>query len=511
MTSNSDKNKRIAKNTVLLYGRMFIMLIISLYTSRVVLKALGVDDYGIYTVVGGVVSMFTLLSGSLSAAISRYITYELGRGDLNKQKVVFSTSVNIQLILIAVLFLIFETVGLWFLNTKMVIPEGRLTAANWVFQFSVVTFAFNLLAVPYNASIISHEKMDVFAYISLFEAFSKLAVAFLILKNPFDRLIYYGLLLLIISIVIRFIYVFYCKRKFAECQYKFALDKTLTKEMLGFASWSFFGAGSTQLMNQGVDILSNVYFGVVVNAARGVANQVNGAVVSFVNSFTTAVNPQITKSYAVGDYEYMKDLVYKSAKYSYFLLLFFAIPIILETNEMLALWLVETPDHSVNFVRLIICISLVYVLSNSMVTAMLATGDIKKYQLIVGGLGLLVFPLAWICFSIGLPPESSYLIMLLIYILQAFARLYLLRSMIKISIKKFAIEVLVPAIKVSLISVLLPLIICIFAEESIYRMILTTIVSTIMIIVSVYFGGLSKAERLTITNLAINKIRGKNL
>lgn len=505
MEDSTTNNKRIAKNTVFLYARMLIMLVISLYMSRVVLKALGVDDYGIYTVVGGVVSMFTLLSGSLSAAISRYITYELGRGDVGRQKVVFSTSVNIQLILIFVLFLVFETVGVWFLNNKMVIPDGRIGAANWVLQFSVLTFAFNLLAVPYNASIISHEKMDVFAYISLFEAFSKLSVAFLILKNPFDRLVYYGLLLLIISIVIRFIYVSYCKRKFAECQYKFAIDKTLSKEMLGFAGWNFFGAGSTQLMNQGVDILSNVYFGVVVNAARGVANQVNGAVFSFVNSFTTAVNPQITKSYAAGDYAYMKNLVYKSAKYSYFLLLFFAIPLILETNEILRIWLFEIPDHSVNFVRLILCISLVYVLSNSMITAMLATGDIKKYQLIVGGLGLLVFPLAWLGFAIDLPPESSYIIMFLIYIIQTFARLFLLRNLINISITKFTLEVFVPTIKVSVVALLLPLLICLFFEESIYRLVLIAIVSTIMIVISVYYMGLSKTERITITDMVKRK------
>ena len=501
MSDVSSNNKRIAKNTILLYGRMLVMLIVSLYTSRVILNALGVEDFGIYQVVGGVVSMFTLLSGSLSATISRYITFELGKGDINRQKLVFSTSVNIQLIMIGLLLVVFETIGIWFLNNKMIIPEGRLYAANWVLQFSVVTFAVNLLAVPYNAAIISHERMGAFAYISLIEAFSKLTIAFIIMKNPFDRLIYYGLLLLTVSIIIRFLYVRYCKRNFEECRYEAKIDKALTKDMFGFAGWSFFGAGSSQLMNQGVDILSNVFFGVTVNAARGVANQVNVAVTSFVNSFTTAINPQITKSYAAGDHEYMKELMYRSAKFSYYLLLFFAIPLILEANTVLKVWLIEVPSHAVNFVRLIICISLVLVLSNSMITGMLATGNIKKYQLIVGGLGMLVFPLSWIGFGVGFPPETSYVIILLIYIIQTFVRIILLREMVDISIRVFLREIIWVVVCVTLIAIPLPILVMLFVDEGVIRLLLVTIISTIMIALAIYLTGLSNSEKAMVVRL----------
>lgn len=503
LNNNTSNNKRIARNTILLYIRMLVMMIISLYTSRVVLQALGVEDYGIYNVVGGVVSMFTILSGSLSTAISRYITFELGRDDLNRQKTVFSTSVNIQLILIGILFVVFETVGVWFLNNRMSIPDGRLVAANWVLQFSIITFAINLLAVPYNAAIISHEKISAFAYISIFEAIFKLAIAFVIMKSPFDRLVFYGLLLLIVSIIIRYLYVWYCGKNFEECKYRAVLDKTLIKEMFAFAGWNFFGTGSGQLMSQGVNILANVFFGVTINAARGIANQVNGAVLSFVHSFTTAVNPQITKSYASGNKDYMKELIYRSAKFSYFLLLFFAIPIIFETDIILKLWLVEVPAHSANFVKLIVCISMVFVLSNSMITAMLATGDIKKYQLIVGGLGMLVFPLAWLAFAIGLPPESSYIIMLLIYIIQAFVRIVLLREMVNISIAVFTREVLFVTIKVTLLAIVVPLIIVYFWDESIIRFVVLCFISTIITFLSIYFAGLSKGEK----NMIINMIK----
>lgn len=492
---SDSNNKRIAKNTILLYIRMLIMLIISLYTSRVILRVLGVDDYGIYNVVGGVVSMFTLLSGSLSSAISRFITFELGRGDIYKQKIVFSTSVNIQLILIFFLFLVFETLGVWFLNNKMMIPEGRLVAANWVLQFSIITFAINLLAVPYNALIISHEKMAAFAYISLFEAFAKLGVAFLIIKSPIDRLIYYGLLLVIVSVIVRFLYVWYCNKNFVESSYKAQIDKKLTSEMLSFAGWNFFGAGSTQLMNQGVDVLSNVFFGVAVNAARGIATQVNGAVISFVNSFTTAVNPQITKSYASGDYDYMKNLMYRSSKFSYYLLLFFAIPLILETNIVLKLWLIEVPEYAVNFVRLIICISLVYVISNSMITVMLATGNVKKYQLIIGGLGMLVFPFSWLAFSLGLPPESSFIVMLLIYVIQTFARIILIRDMVGISAKYFCKDIIFVIVKVTFLAIMLPLLLYIILEESIIRLALLTLSSSFMVALSVYRFGLTPSEK----------------
>ena len=342
-----SNTSRIAKNTLLLYFRMLLTMGVSLYTSRVILNALGIEDYGIYNVVGGVVAMFGILSGSLSVAISRFITFELGKGDLDKLKRIFCTSVNIQVILIAIITILMETIGIWFLNNKMVIPEERLAAANWVFQFSVITFALNLLSVPYNAVIIAHEKMSAFAYISIIDVTLKLIVAFIIAYNPFDKLVYYGLLIMICGVINRSIYAIYSKRHFEEATYRMIFDKGLMKEMFGFAGWNYFGSSAYVLNTQGVNMLLNTFFGVTVNAARGVAVQVNAAVSHFIDNFMTAVTPQITKSYATNDRDYCFKLVNKGAKYGFFLMLLMSLPIFLETETILNLWLKNPPENSV--------------------------------------------------------------------------------------------------------------------------------------------------------------------
>ena len=317
MSESSSNNKRIAKNTLLLYFRMLLTMVVSLYTSRVVLGALGVEDYGIYNVVGGVVAMFSMLSGSLSAAISRFITFELGTGNKEKLKRVFSSSVTIQMGLSAIILVLAETVGLWFLNNKMVIPESRMYAANWVFQLSLLTFVINLISIPYNAAIIAHERMSAFAYISIFEAVSKLVVAYCIVISPIDRLILYAIMLTTIAVIIRLIYGSYCKRKFEECTFHFIYDHDLLKQMFGFAGWNFIGASSALLRDQGGNIVINLFCGPAVNAARGIAVQVNTAIHSFVTNFMTALNPQITKSYAGADQKYLMTLLFQGARLSF--------------------------------------------------------------------------------------------------------------------------------------------------------------------------------------------------
>lgn len=297
-----DNNKRIAKNTLFLYLRMFLMMAISLFTSRVVLSTLGVSDYGIYNVVGGVVAMFGLLSGSITNSITRFLTFELGKEDYEQIRKVFSTSLNVMFILSAVIFVVGEIVGIWFLNYKMNIPEGRMYAANWVFQCSLVTFIISLISIPYNSTLVAHEKMSAFAYISIFEVVMKLLIVYSLYISPFDKLKTYVVLLLLLSAVIRFIYGYYCKEHFQEVKYHFVYDKALLKQMTSFAGWNFFGQGAYMLNNQGVNILINLFFGVTVNAARGIATQVNSAVFQFVTNFMMALNPQITKSYATGKY-----------------------------------------------------------------------------------------------------------------------------------------------------------------------------------------------------------------
>lgn len=311
MSNTTENNKRIAKNTLLLYFRMLFLMAVSLYTSRVVLNALGVEDFGIYNVVGGVVAMFSVLSGSLSTAISRFITYELGKGNKENLNKIFSSAVTIQFGLAGIIILLAETIGIWFLNIKMNIPEVRMEAANWVFQFSILTFAINLISVPYNASIIAHEKMSAFAYISILEAVGKLTIAYLITISPIDKLIFYAILMCAVALVVRLTYGNYCKRHFSECTYHFSWDKLLLKQMFGFAGWNFIGASSAILRDQGGNVVINLFCGPTVNAARGIAFQVNNAVNQFVTNFMTALNPQITKSYASGDNEYMMTLIFR--------------------------------------------------------------------------------------------------------------------------------------------------------------------------------------------------------
>ena len=378
----STNNKRIAKNTLLLYFRMLFLMLVSLYTSRVVLNALGVEDFGIYNVVGGVVAMFTMLSGSLSAAITRFITYELGTGNQENLKKIFSSAVTIQIGLAVVIILLAEAGGVWFLNVKMNIPEARMIAANWVFQFSILTFAINLISVPYNASIIAHERMSAFAYISILEAIGKLAIAYLITVSPIDRLIFYALLMCVVALLIRLVYGYYCKKHFAECTYHFLWNKNLLKRMFGFAGWNFIGASSAVLRDQGGNVVINLFCGPAVNAARGIAFQVNTAVHGFVTNFMTALNPQITKSYASGDREYMMTLIFQGARLSFYMLLVLSLPILVNTHYILALWLKIVPEHTVLFVQLILLFGLSESISNPLITAMLATGKIRNYQII---------------------------------------------------------------------------------------------------------------------------------
>lgn len=433
----SDNNKRIAKNTLLLYFRMLFMMVVSLYTSRVILNALGVEDFGIYNVVGGVVAMFSVISGSLSAAISRFITYELGKGDQSKLNKIFSASVTIQLLLSLIVVVLIESVGVWFLNAKMTIPEVRITAANWVLQFSIITFVINLISVPYNAAIIAHEKMSAFAYISILEVLGKLAIAFLIIVSPIDKLIFYAILMCSVAVVVRLTYGHYCKKHFTECSYHFHWDKDVLKQMFGFAGWNFIGASSAVLKDQGVNVVINMFTCPAVNAARGIAMQVNGAIYNFVQSFMTALNPQITKSYAANNHKYMMALIFQGSRLSYYILMVLALPVIINTDYILYLWLKIVPEHTVSFVQLVLLFSMSEAISLPLVTAMLATGNIKKYQIIVGGLQVLNLPIAYILLKFNFAVELVFVVAIVISQLCLLARLHLLRGMIGLHAREF--------------------------------------------------------------------------
>ena len=506
---SSNNNKRIAKNTLLLYFRMLFMMVVSLYTSRVILNALGVEDFGIYNVVGGVVAMFSVISGSLSAAISRFITYELGKGDQSKLNKIFSASVTIQLLLSLIIVVLVESVGVWFLNSKMTIPAERMVAANWVLQLSIVTFVINLISVPYNAAIIAHEKMSAFAYISILEALGKLAIAFLIMVSPIDRLIFYAILMSVVAVIVRFTYGHYCKKHFMECVYHFHWDMELLKEMFGFAGWSFVGCSAQVLLTQGINVITNLFFGVTSNAARGVATQVDGAVRQLVNNFILALNPQITKTYAAGEHDYTLRLVYQGAKYSFFLTLFVAIPFLLEVDYVLKIWLGVYPQEASLFVRWTIAIILADVLSLPIITANAASGKIKKYQLVVGGYNMTIFPVVYVCFKFGLPAYTAYVVHFMVFFTNLFVRIRLMKGILNITYMDYIQYVFIRIIPVFVIALLVPLILYYNVDEGLFRLVLICLVTIVELPILVFVIGLNQSERVVILSFVRNKILKK--
>lgn len=504
-----SNNKRIAKNTLFLYLRMFLIMAISLFTSRIILSTLGVSDYGIYNVVGGVVAMFGLLSGSITNSITRFLTFELGKKDFSQLQKVFSTSLNVMMILSLVIVVIGEIVGIWFLNYKMNIPEGRMEAANWAFQCSLMTFVMNLISIPYNSTIVAHEKMSAFAYISIFEIIMKLLIVYSLYISPFDKLKSYVVLLLILAFVIRFIYGSYCKRHFKEASYHFVYDKALLKNMTSFAGWNFFGQGAYMMNNEGVNIVINLFFGVTVNAARGIAMQVNNAVNQFVTNFMMALNPQITKSYAAGEIEEMHKLVYRGSKFSYFLMLFFLIPICLETEMILHLWLNVVPEYSVAFVRWTLVITTMGMLSNTLITALHATGKIKKYMIVVGLVEISNFPLTYLLFKMGFNPLAAYYVYFTIYLILMFLRLYLIKDLIWMKAIVYIKEVYCKVVFVTLVALIAPSLICLVQQDSVIRFVEVGLVSSISTVATVFYLGLASNERKIVIGLLKNKICNK--
>lgn len=514
MSQATDNNKRIAKNTLLLYVRMLFLMIVSLYTSRVILNALGVEDFGIYNVVGGVVAMFSVISGSLSASISRFITFELGKGNKNGLNKVFSASVTIQIFLSLIVFVLIELIGVWFLNTKMIIPTDRITAANWVLQFSIVTFVINLISVPYNASIIAHEKMSAFAYISILEAIGKLTIAYLIVIAPIDKLVFYSILMCTVAVIIRLTYGHYCKKHFEECTYHFCWDKELIKNMFGFAGWNFIGAASSVLRDQGGNVVLNLFFGPSVNAARGIAMQVNTAISGFVSNFMTALNPQITKSYASSNHDYMMTLIFQGARFSFYMLMLLSLPVIVNTHYILGLWLKLVPEHAVLFVRLTLLFAMSESISSPLITAMLATGKIRSYQIVVGGLQMLNLPISYIFLRLGCMPESVLFVAIFISQCCLFARLYMLRGMIGLSSVKYLRQVYFRVLMVMVASAIVPILLLKNINESFLSFVVISAVSMLTTSISVFYIGCSKEERsfiLAKASVLYAKIRrGKN-
>ena len=496
MNHTVEKSKRIAINTLMLYIRMLLVMVVSLYTSRVVLNYLGVTDFGIYSAVGGFVAIFGVVTNSLSASISRYLTYELGRDNKEKLVQIFSASIQIQILFALFLIALGLTVGLPFITHKMTIPPDRMSAAHWVFILSVLSFCINLIAVPYNALIVAHERMKAFAYIGVVESFGRLTIAFLISRAfNIDRLILYSVLMCMLSIGVRMLYSVYCKRNFAECKFTFTKNFSLLKEIFQFSGWNFIGAASGVLKEQGVNVLLNIFCGPAVNAARGIAVQIRGTVGQFSQSFVTSINPQITKTFATDDKAYSFSLVYKGSRFSAFLLWLFTMPLLLETPIILKIWLGELPSNIVIFTRLILVDLLIESLSYTLINLMLATGNIRNYQIIVGGLLFLNFPVSWILLKFGLPPYSVYLVSITIAVLCLVLRLVMLRGMVGISISQFVKEVILKVLIVFTVSSILPIIVCQFSLSPLLKILAVSMVSLISSLVTIYALGCTTAEK----------------
>lgn len=495
MSDYSSNNKRIAKNTLFLYARLLLMMAIALFTSRVILDSLGEDNFGIHNVVGGVVALFAFIQNPLILAIQRFITFELGSGNNEKLKNVFSTSVNIQILIACVIFLLSETIGLWFLNTKMSIPADRMGAANFVLQCSIITTMTSAFTVPYNATIIAHERMNIFAYFSILEAILKLTIAYLIYVSPFDKLKLYASLLLAVSLLMQLIYVLYCKKYFEEARFQFGLNKPLFKEMAGFAGWSFVGNASNILNTQGVNMLINVFFGVKANAARAIALQVDTALLQFVNGFTTAVNPAITKSYASNKYGDLYLLISRGSKFSFYIMLIMIVPLLMETDAILGLWLKEVPADTSVFLKLVLLYSLITSLATTMVTGITATGNIKRYQIIMNLIGCLIFPITWLVYKLGTPAYTTYVISIIIMFFLTFVRLGELKRLIDFPVKSYLRNYFYRMFVVCAIAFLCPIIVKSFMVSSTINSIFIFAFSILWTAVCIYILGLDKYEK----------------
>ena len=505
--SSASNNARIAKNTILLYFRMILLMAVSLYTSRVVLSTLGIEDYGIYNVVGGFIGMLAFLNGAMCSSTQRFITVELGRGNEESLKRVFSTCVITHGMIAALVFVIAETVGLWFVMEKMVIPEERITAVMVVYQCSIVTSIIQIMSYPYNADIVAHEKMSAFAYISIYEAFANLGIVFLIRIGNFDRLALYAVALLLVKVSVIMVYRIYCKRNFIEASMKKIFDKTLIKHIFAFTGWNLWGGMAGTLMGQGINVLLNLFFGPTVNAARGLAVQVQSAVHMFATNFQMAMNPQIMKTYASGEINAMHLLVFRSAKFTFMLLLCIMLPLAVEIDTVLGIWLKEVPVYTNIFVCLMLVICMIDSVSNPFMTAAAATGKVKIYQSMIGGILISIVPIAYIVLKLGGNPYSVFYVHIVVGLIAYTARLLIVRGLIKLSIREYIANVIIPCVLVLLPSALFAVFVKhLMPEGLLFTFMNIAIIITVTAIIS-FLLGLNKHERTFILN-KVKMVRG---
>ena len=437
MSNQSANNKRIAKNTIFLYIRMILLMFVGLYASRVLLSTLGVNDYGLYNVVGGIITMFSFLNSTLSTSTQRFLNIELGKKEYGESKKVFSCSLLLHSILAFIVFLLAETIGLWYVLEMLVVTPGRETAAMYVYQFSIISICIQIIQLPFMSTIIAHEKMNIYAYVSIFEGLTKLGILFAIQLLPYDNLIMYAFFILCIQVSVAIIYNIYCHKNFEEARFNFLYNKSLFNEMLGFSSWNVIGNLASVCNSQGLNLVMNIFFGTAINAARGIAFQVHSLVQQLIGNFQLAVKPQVIKYYAAGQKEEMIKLVFNSAKYSAFLMIITSVPLILEIRPLLHLWLGEYPEYTIIFIQLILFRSIITSMTGNIVMVVHASGYLKNVGLFSGGILLLVLPISYYLLKIGLPPYIPFIINIIAALGDAFFELYWMRHYIKFPMGQF--------------------------------------------------------------------------
>lgn len=495
-------SKRIAKNTLFLYLRTFVSIVIALYTSRKILEALGIEDFGILNVVGGVTALMAFINGSMSVATQRFLTYELGRESEGQFNKVFNITVYIHAALGAIVLIVAETVGFWFVNTHLNIPEARMGAANLIYQASIFSAILGILQTPYNAAIVSHEHMHIYAFVGLGETFIKLFVVLLLLIYPYDRLAIWGGAFFVVQLGISLTYRTYCLRKFDNCHlHRYVWDKELFKSMFCFTGWNMFGTIAWTVKDQGASILLNIFGGPVFNAARGISGQVTGALRNLISGFQTAVNPQITKNYAAGDMKATCSLLCKTSKISFFLMLFVSLPVMFEIDFILDLWLVDVPKMASLFTCLVIIESLFDTLAGPMITSLMATGRIKWYQIVVGSVLLFNIPVSYLLLKNGSHIATPLVVSVVFMILGNATRIFFCRSMLGLSLRIYLVEVIVPILSVGILSTIPAYIVVSYMHPGWIRLIVTTVVSVIAVGTLCYTIGLTNSERIFIVNV----------
>jgi len=501
----ASDNKRIARNTVYMYARMFITMLIGLYTSRVILASLGFDDYGLYNVVGGIIAMFSFINGALSNTTSRYITFYLGKGNIIRLQEVFSTSFYIHIIIALLIILLGETIGLWYVFNKLVVPEGRFTAAIWLYQFTIITTAINIISVPFNAAIIAHERMFAFAIIAIIDCILKLLIAVSLRNAPFDRLIYYGAMILIVQLMDNVIYWLYSFKNFKGIRIKKHFDRSLFKEMFGFTGWNLVGNFSHVFFTQGINLILNYFCGTAVNAARGIAVQVDSVVQQFANNVQTPINPQIIKSYSVGDRDRMFTLIFTSSRICFYLLFLLALPIILEADFLLSIWLGNFPDHTINFIRITLITVTLSALVTPMFMANLASGKVKTYQIVMSIISLVFIPLSYFSIKFTNVPETVFICTLVMTITEIVARIFIIHKQIGLPRLLYLKNVIINVIIVALLSTIIPLFIHIKMNYGLLRFLIVGFSCVLSTGIVVFYLGLNSVERSYVISFITNK------